>query len=109
METVSFGKNSYIVWELIAFILPFFVLLYFNFSLAKKFRNIFLYATIGALFFSWPWDYVMIKLNVWNYFPDKILGVWFLGLPLEEWVFIVFVTWFFVLINLILFKKYGKL
>jgi len=35
-----------------------------------------------------PWDYLASNLlNIWKFNEDKILGIWILGLPVEEFVF----------------------
>ena len=46
---------------------------------------------LGALLVSLPWDHWAIKNGVWFFPEGSLSGHWFLGLPLEEYLFIFFV------------------
>lgn len=50
-----------------------------------------------------PWDYFAIKDGLWN-FPGHIVGYWYLDVPLEEHLWIIFVTWFMALIVLFFYR-----
>ncbi|MBI4170725.1 MAG: lycopene cyclase domain-containing protein [Candidatus Aenigmarchaeota archaeon] len=63
-----------------------------------KFKKIFLYTLIGTSVISFFWDYIAVKDNVWIF--HNILGIWILGLPLEEWLFFWFVS--FAIVSVIL-------
>ncbi len=64
-------------------------------------------AIIGGIIFGLPWDYLSIKEGIWNFSNERIVGVWLLGLPIEEWLFFIFVTLLFSTITLVLWSKYG--
>jgi hypothetical protein len=49
----------------------------------------------GALVGGWLWDGLAIQFGVWYYSPDKIIGWWLLGMPIEEWIWIAGVTLLF--------------
>ena len=49
----------------------------------------------GALVGGWIWDGIAIQAGVWYYDAANIAGVWFLGMPLEEWLWIVGVALLF--------------
>lgn len=42
---------------------------------------------VAAIFIAW--DVVFTEMNVWNFNPDYFLGIRFLHLPIEEWLFFV--------------------
>jgi lycopene cyclase domain-containing protein len=37
--------------------------------------------------FFWPWDVVATARGHWHFNEEYVLGIGFLGLPLEEWLF----------------------
>jgi len=54
----------------------------------KNFIYIFPAIAITALFFL-IWDVVFTKMGVWGFNDDYTIGLYFLGLPLEEWLFFI--------------------
>ena len=50
-----------------------------------------------------PWDYFAIKDGLWS-FPGHIVGLWFLGIPLEEHLWIIFVSWLIALLVLFFYR-----
>jgi lycopene cyclase domain-containing protein len=50
---------------------------------------------MGALVGGWLWDGIAIQLHVWHYRPSNIAGIWLLGMPIEEWLWIAGVTLLF--------------
>jgi 15-cis-phytoene synthase/lycopene beta-cyclase len=56
------------------------------------YKKTLVYCVLSALIFSLPWDYWAIKTNVWFFPAEKIVGVWMFGVPLEEYLFIIFAT-----------------
>jgi lycopene cyclase domain-containing protein len=36
------------------------------------------------------WDFISVKLGIWNFTEDKIIGILF-GMPIEEYLFMIFV------------------
>jgi lycopene cyclase domain-containing protein len=83
-------------WEY-AFVLGCTMLFPFALSFDKKLT---LYRRAGALFKSmgiacvvfWVWDVMATARGHWSFNPQFTLGVDFLGLPLEEWLFFVVVS-----------------
>ncbi len=78
-----------------------------KFSVLKQYMPIFLLTTMGALLFAVPWDYLSLKEKVWQLHVEKTLPFLFLGLPLEEWLFYLSVTWLFSTTTILLYAKYG--
>lgn len=72
-------------------------------DIIKHHWRIFPATTVVATSIAIPWDYFAIKENLW-YFPGNILGIWFLGMPLEEYLFFIFLPWMIVLIYLFFYR-----
>lgn len=83
---------SYIMWLSIFVWVPTLLLWITNFRILRQYKRTFLFCIFWALIFSVPWDWWAIKTKVWIFPQDTNLGIWFGGLPLEEYLFIIFVT-----------------
>src|SRR3989344_6039727 len=81
---------EYLFWLLIFVILPLIILYLLNFNYLKKYNFVFLLAITCSLIFAFPWDLIAIYENIWYFTEPQILGTWFLGLPIEEYLFIIF-------------------
>jgi len=46
-------------------------------------------------------------VGLWHYDPARIAGIWFIGLPLEEWLWIVGVTLLFGSVTILLAERMG--
>ena len=79
---------EYIILMLIFAIFPSLVLLYF-FRNRINFKNLgislFILFVIGVI-----WDQISVRLGIWSFSQDKIIGNLF-GIPIEEYIFIIFV------------------
>lgn len=99
---------AYPVWLVIFVIIPILLLWIWKFAFLRKYKLVFLLAIIGSIIFSLPWDYIAITERIWYFEKPYILGIWFLGLPIEEWLFIIFVTQLFSTITVLLWKNFGR-
>lgn len=54
------------------------------------------------------WDSYAIHAGWWYYESHQIVGVWFLGMPLEEFVFIITTSLFYILLTLIGLELWGE-
>lgn len=100
------GKYSYLLWLTVFVWLPE-ISIYLKFrSFFDRYRKTLLMAVLGSLAFSWPWDYLVVKNGAWYFPPEKILGLWIGGIPLEEHLFIVFVGLLLAMATLILRRRY---
>ncbi|MEZ4715980.1 MAG: lycopene cyclase domain-containing protein [Caldilineaceae bacterium] len=52
------------------------------------------WALVGAGVGGWLWDGFAVRIGLWTYDPAHLSGIWFLGLPLEEWLWIGGITLF---------------
>lgn len=100
-------RYSYPVWLLIFVLLPLALIWFFQYRNLK--RNIvpILLAPLGAIIFSFPWDYIAIRERIWYFTEPNIIGTWIFGLPIEEWIFIIFVASLFASITVLLWNKCG--
>lgn len=56
----------------------------------KKYRKILAIVGLLGIPIGFIWDYISVNvLSLWSFYPNKITGIWILGLPLEEWLFFV--------------------
>lgn len=99
---------EYAIWLLIFVILPLVILWIIRFKDLKKYKIVFFLAPIGSIIFSLPWDYIAIKEKIWLFTEPHIFGIWLLGLPIEEWLFIIFVTLLFSTVTTLLWEKFGR-
>jgi lycopene cyclase domain-containing protein len=90
-----FGAATYLIW-LASFIgVPLLVLIALNPAALGQQKRALGLAVLGALVGGWLWDAAAVRVGLWYYDPDHIFGVWILGLPLEEWLWIMGVTLLF--------------
>ncbi len=89
-----FGKLTYLIWLGLFIGLPLLGLLYWRQRLWHQ-RRALGWTTLGSLVGGWAWDMLAVRFNLWYYEADHIVGLWFGGLPLEEWLWIVGVTLLF--------------
>ncbi|MBI2547487.1 MAG: lycopene cyclase domain-containing protein [Candidatus Aenigmarchaeota archaeon] len=85
------------------------VLWTFNFNVLKHYKKTLLLCIFFALVFSIPWDYLALKTGMWNFPKENNIGILLAGLPLEEFLFIIFVTLEVSTITLVLKKRVKSL
>lgn len=99
---------AYIAWLTIFVWLPTVLLWLIHFKTLKKYKKTFSFCIFWALVFSIPWDLWATKTNTWNFPEGYNLGIWIGGLPLEEYLFIIFVTFLVSTLTLVLKEKFIK-
>lgn len=99
---------SYPLWLILFVLLPITILWTKNWESLRPYIRICVVAIFGALLVSLPWDYVSIQERIWYFEQPHIIGLWFLGLPIEEWLFIVLTTLLFTTTTLLLHMKYTE-
>ena len=97
---------TYLLWFTIFVWLPLFVFWIFNFELLRRFKKTLIFCVFWALVFSVPWDIWAVRTKIWVFPPENNLGILIGGLPLEEYLFIIFVTLWVSTITLILREKF---
>lgn len=53
-----------------------------------------LFAGIAAMMLVYiPWDIVFTRNEIWSFAPDRVLGLYILDLPFEEWLFFIVIPY----------------
>jgi lycopene cyclase domain-containing protein len=94
-EVVVFGQWTYLIWLALFIGLPVAFLWWRWPQAIWRQRRALGWTVLGSLVGGWLWDFAAIEVGVWYYDPAYIAGVWLLGMPLEEWLWIVGVTLLF--------------
>ncbi len=63
---------------------------------------------LGSLVGGWGWDAIAVRWGIWYFEPAHIANLWFLGLPLEEWIWIAGTTSLFATLTVVLMERPGK-
>lgn len=59
----------------------------------KRFRGVLVKVALIGIVVGGVWDYIAVNcLKLWSFNPDTLIGIWFCGLPLEEWLFFSLVS-----------------
>lgn len=98
------GKYTYLLWLALFIGIPLLIELRWYRQLWQQRRAI-LWALVGSLVGGWLWDAAAVRFHLWYYEPERIAGIWWLGLPLEEWLWIVGVTLLFGFLTVILAER----
>ncbi len=102
-----FGQATYLIWLAIFIALPIAILwLRWPREIWGQ-RRALAWTAAGALVGGWLWDGIAIQAGVWYYDPASIAGLWLLGMPLEEWLWIVGVTLMFGSVTVVWMER-GK-
>jgi lycopene cyclase domain-containing protein len=104
-RSVMFGNLTYIIWLALFIGVPLLALLLAaRAAFWRKWRAL-AWVLVGALVGGWAWDAGIVRLGAWYYDPNNILGLWVVGLPIEEWLWIVGVTLMFGALTIVLEEK----
>ena len=79
---------TYLLLMIIFAIIPSIILLYFlrdRINFKKLGISLFVLFIIGVI-----WDQISVRLGIWSFSNDKIMGNIF-GIPIEEYIFFIFV------------------
>ena len=101
-----FGNSTYIIWLALFIGLPLLALAAALRGKLWRQRRGLAWTLAGALVGGWAWDAGIVKLGSWDYDPNNIANIWIIGLPLEEWLWIIGVTLMFGALT-ILFEERG--
>lgn len=98
---------EYLLWLFFFVLLPLSALWLWKWYALKSYAFLLPLTAAGSILFSFPWDYIAIRERIWYFTEPQIIGIWLFGLPIEEWLFIVLVTWLFSSITVLLWERYG--
>jgi lycopene cyclase domain-containing protein len=101
-----FENYTYLFWLFCFIGIPLLVLLRWRRHLWLQ-RRALTWTVLGSLVGGWLWDALAVRVGLWHYDPTHIAGTWYLGLPLEEWIWIVGVTLLFGGLTILLAEWWG--
>ena len=99
-------KTAYLIWLAIFVWMPLIGLWAYKRRLIWRYRKTLGLCILGALVFSVPWYIWAVSVKLWMYPPDTNIGIILGNLPLEEYLFIIFVTLLFSTLTLLLKDKF---
>lgn len=100
-----FGHATYLIWLGLFMGLPILAIAIIGRRQLWQARRALAWVTVGALLGGWAWDALSVQWRVWFYSPANITGLWFVGLPLEEWIWIVGIAWIFGGLTVLLVER----
>ncbi len=62
---------------------------------------------IVLMIIGYIWDAYAVHEGWWYYEPHQIVNIWILGLPIEEHLFIVSTSIFYIILTLIALDRWG--
>lgn len=75
----------------------------------KKHRKTLAIVGLLGIPIGFVWDYISVNvLYLWSFNPNRITGIWILGLPLEEWMFFVLTSMMIATITLLISDRKQK-
>jgi lycopene cyclase domain-containing protein len=99
---------DYLKWFLFFAWFPTVIIWLFYWRILIKYKKVFLLCMIGAVLFGYPWDYFATHVWLWRFSPDHTLGMNFLGLPVEEYIFFASEALLYSSLALVLRQKIWK-
>ena len=99
---------DYLIWVMSLALIPTTIVWLFYWRILVKYIRVFMLCIVGSMIFAIPWDYWATHSWLWHFSPEKTLGVSFLGLPLEEYVFFASFTVLYASIALVLRQSLFK-
>jgi lycopene beta-cyclase len=102
-----FGPTTYLIWLALFVGIPLLAMALTHAPLLWRRRRALAWVTLGCLVGGWGWDVLAVQFGLWHFEDGVIVDVWFLGLPLEEWLWIVGTTLMFSVLTLIIAQRHG--
>lgn len=100
---------SYLVWLAIYIWLPTAILWLTHIDLMLRHKKTLVLCAFFALVFAVPWDLFAIGGGVWSFPQENVIGIYVFSMPIEEYLFITFVTVFVSTFTLVARERFGKL
>lgn len=98
---------DYILWLLLVVWIPLALLWIRHFHYLKGYLRTFRFVIVASLIITIPWDILAVRADIWHYFEGHILGVWFLWLPIEEYLYILTVS-VYIATGTLLLRRWAK-
>ncbi|MDE3088296.1 MAG: lycopene cyclase domain-containing protein [Chloroflexota bacterium] len=98
---------AYPIWLLFFLILPLMLVSVLKFQTLMKYKLVLVLVAIGCLGISVPWDILSVNDRIWYFSEPHIVGVWLLGLPIEEYLYILLLGLLSSGVTILLWERYG--
>jgi len=99
-----FGNPTYLLWLALFVGVPLLILSRWRRAVWQQ-RRALGWVLFGALAGGWAWDALSVRWEVWRYESENIAGLWLIGLPIEEWLWIGGVALMFGALTVILVEQ----
>ncbi|OGC38488.1 hypothetical protein A2155_02510 [candidate division WWE3 bacterium RBG_16_52_45] len=100
--------SSYFTWLIVFVFLPTLALLLKFWRIYQRYPRTLLALVVFCFLLGFPWDLLAVKMGVWSFGREQMMGLWLDGLPLEEIIFLVSVPFLGGLIGLAILKVVVK-
>jgi len=98
----------YLKWLTIFLWLPLLILWATNLRTLWQYKRTISFCVFWALVIVFPWEYWAVHTQIWIFPPETNLGILLGGIPLEEYLFIVFATILVCTITLLFRERVGQ-
>ncbi len=99
---------EYLVLMIFGCALPVSIFWVLFFKSLMKYKKTIAIVWIVTSFMWYICDYLAFDWGVWYLGPDRHIGMWILGLPIEEWLYVILVPLSFITYTLVAKEKIGK-
>ena len=98
---------SYPIWLFLFLVIPLLLLWIFKFQTLAKYKWVLVLVAAGSLGVSVPWDIMSVNDRIWFFSEPHIVGVWLMGLPIEEYFYILLLALLCACSTVLLWERYG--
>lgn len=85
-------KYTYLLLNIGSILVPLAFSFEHRLAFYKQWKSLFPAMLITAVFFI-IWDHFLTVWGVWGFNPEYVIGIWIWDLPIEEWMFFLFIPY----------------
>ena len=100
-------NKLYLLLNIGSILVPFLVSFHPRLKFYKKWPSFFIGVIITSVVFI-IWDVFFLRIGIWGFNPDYYLGYTFFGLPMEEWMFFLFIPYACIFMHYSLLELFPK-
>ena len=100
-------NKLYLLLNIGSILVPFLVSFHPRLKFYKKWPSFFIGVIITSVVFI-IWDVFFLRMGIWGFNPDYYLGYTFFGLPMEEWMFFLFIPYACIFMHYSLLELFPK-
>jgi len=100
----------YLIYLVVFFGIPILLLALFRGSFFRRYRRTFFWCVLMVVSVGGLWDWLSVRTGVWRYDSAPTLGIWFAGLPVEEFVgfYLMAPALIFLLVLTLVYRNSGS-